>query len=79
MADGRYGVFVYKNNNNSFQCARVSMDYGEPNHYGEMYDSETKMISIFYYRPSSDDFDEVTIPIEEAYEDNNILNFEDME
>lgn len=79
MADGRYGVFVYRNNNNSFQRARVSMDYGEPNHCGEIYDSETKMISIFYYRPSSDDFDEVTIPIDEAYQDNNILNFEDME
>jgi hypothetical protein len=79
MADGRSGVFVDRNYDNTFQCARVNMDYGEPNHYGERYDSETKMISIFYYRTSSDSFDEVTIPIEEAYQDNNILNFEDME
>ncbi len=79
MGDGGGEVFVDRNYNNTFQSARVRKENTDLIQYGSIYDSKTKTISIIYGVPTDDHFDEETIPMAEAYQDKNILKFEDID
>ncbi len=74
MAGGRGGVVIFRNNNDSIQSAKVNADYNQVNVF---YDSENKEINISYPTDSGE-FEEITIPIEEALNDPEMVEFEDI-
>nr|MCR4637398.1 hypothetical protein [Butyrivibrio sp.] len=74
MAGGRGGVFIFRKNNDSIQSAKVNADYNQVNVF---YDSENKEINISYPTDSGE-FEEITIPIEDALNDPEMVEFEDI-
>ena len=74
MAGGRGGVYIFRRNSGSIQFAEINTEY---NQASISYDSENMEISIFYATDSGE-FDQINIPIEEALNDSDLVEFKDI-
>lgn len=75
LADGGIEVFAFRSENDTIQKARIHWD--DPNQFGSFYDSDSKMINVYFRTSNGDDFESISVPVDEVLLDPDHFEYED--